>query len=187
MRGGSPISYLIVLLIAVSHNWQYSYSNRCMAVKSLMSGTYTTLSADPRGQLFSLPCGLTLGWHRKLKFSRWFHYSCVFYSVEMTRIVQGWSSISFSFPHGLSMWLAWTFAQPDGLPTSHMLVQRTKVANTKHPYCLFLKVPECHFLLILLVIVVTGWLKFKRRWNRFHLLIGEHQGNHCKMGVIVSF
>lgn len=44
----------------------------------------------------------------------------------MTRIVQGWSGISFSFSHGLSMWLAWAFAQLDGLPTSYMLTPEHK-------------------------------------------------------------
>ena len=48
MSEGSLIPYLVVLLVAVSYSWQYVYSRRmsfemdASAIKSLMSGPYTT-------------------------------------------------------------------------------------------------------------------------------------------------
>ena len=48
MGRGSLIPYLVVLLVAVSFSWQYvyprwmSFERNALAIKSLMSGTYTT-------------------------------------------------------------------------------------------------------------------------------------------------
>lgn len=48
MGGGGPIPYLVVLLLAVSHSWQYVYSRwmpfeiDASGMRNLTLGTYTT-------------------------------------------------------------------------------------------------------------------------------------------------
>lgn len=102
----------------------------------------------------------------------------------------GQTSLSL-FPHGLPMWLAWAFTQHDGLTVSHMLPPQHQGGHYQAFLMLIRKSPRMYFLLILLVLVVTRWLRFKRRWNRLHLLIRQHQGNiakkHMEWGLLHHF